>query len=129
MKEEDLEAIADVLDKEILFRKTKDVAGMLSLFTEDAVFIPPNEDPIKGRKALKRVFENWFSTFEDMELKTLIVDVTGMGDVAAVWYAIVLRTKRKGQEATETRGRGIVIFKRTRDGWKMHWDIWNPPSN
>jgi ketosteroid isomerase-like protein len=66
--------------------------------------------------------------YEDMELKTTIVDVTGMGDVAAVWYAIVLRVQRKGQEATESRGRGIVTFKRTPEGWKMHWDIWNHPS-
>ncbi len=57
ISEENLKAIADVLVKEIEFRKMKDVAGMLSLYTEDAVFIPPNEDPLKGREAFKRLFE------------------------------------------------------------------------
>ena len=128
MIETDLKAIAEVLEKEIIFRRTKNVEGLLSLFTEDAVFIPPNEDPLKGKAALKRLFEKWFSTYEEMELKTRIVDVTGMGDAAAVWYEIVLRVKLAGEESIERRSRGIVVFKKTLEGWKMHWDIWNPPA-
>ena len=128
MIKEDREAIADVLEKEMLYRKSQDVEGMLSLFTEDAVFIPPNEDPLKGKPSLRRVFEKWFSTYEDMVLKTKIVDIVGMGDAAAVWYEIVLKLKEKGKEVTEYRGRGVVVFKKTGEGWKMHWDIWNSPA-
>jgi uncharacterized protein (TIGR02246 family) len=128
MIKEDREAIADVLEKEILYRKTQDVEGLLALFTEDAVFIPPNEDPLKGKASLRRVFEKLFSTYEDMVLKTKIVDIVGMGDAAAVWYEIVLKLKERGNEATEHRGRGVVVFKKTGEGWKMHWDIWNTPA-
>jgi len=125
---EDREAITKVLEDEIRYRKTQDVEGMLSLFTEDAVFIPPNEDPLKGKASLRQVFEKWFSTYEDMVLRTKIVDIVGMGDAAAVWYEIVLGLKEKGKEVAEYRGRGVVVFKKTGEGWKMHWDIWNSPA-
>lgn len=125
--EEDLRAIDDFLKKEGDLLRRKDINGIPALYTEDAIFLPPNEDIIQGREAIKNSREQLFSVFDELELKATALEVVGMSDAVALRYTYVFKGQRKGQKATERKGRGVALFKRTPEGLELKWDIWNNP--
>jgi len=127
VSEEDLRAVDDFLAKESELLWKKDVNGLLALYAEDTVLLPPDMDAVQGREAIKRLYEHWFSVYGDIEQKATALDVVGMGDALAVRYTYIFKDQRKGQKATESRGRGVALFKRTSEGWKILWDVWNYP--
>lgn len=127
--DEDIKAVEDFLAKESEFLGKKDLDDLSALYTEDAVMLPPYSEAVQGREAIKRFREHQFSVFDRMEQKAEALEVVGMGDVVAIRYTYTFRGQQKGQAATESRGRGVALFKRTFEGMKLHWDVWNnPPS-
>ena len=66
--------------------------------------------------------------FEDAVLTGRELSVNG--DIA---YEIGNYTEKfhpKGKESIEVKGKYLVIYKNTADGWKIHREIWNilPPQ-
>jgi len=54
--EADVEAINSLRDEFIAFDNASDAAGLASLYTNDAVLMPPNEAAVTGNQAI----ESWF---------------------------------------------------------------------
>jgi len=129
VSDDDIRAIEVFLAKESEFLKKKDLDGISALYMEDAVLLPPYSDTIQGREAVKRFREHQFSVFDNIEQKAEALEVVGIGGVVAIRYTYVFSGQQKGQAAIESRGRGVALFKRTSEGMKLYWDIWNnPPS-
>jgi len=103
---------------------------MAALYTENAVLLPPNSEIIRGRQGIK---EFWDASIQ-MGVKDCVlttVELSGSGDIVNEMGKYALKIQPKGQEPVEDKGKYVVVWKLTADGWKLHWDIWNsnmPPQ-
>lgn len=102
-----------------------DAAGLAALYTEDAVLLPPNSEKIQGRKGVE---EFWGGAMTQLGLKDAIlttVELFGTGDTLTEVGNYTLKIQPAGQEPVEDKGKYVVIWKQTAEGWKLHRDIWN----
>ncbi len=98
-----------------------DAVGMANLYTEDAQFLPPNSDFVRGRQAIQNMFQALFDMgIEEIELHT--GEVEQNGDTAWEVSTATLRGER-GQVLDEAKY--IIIWKREGGEWKLHRDIFN----
>ena len=101
-----------------------DAAKVASLYTVDAVLMPPNEAAAKGRKSIQA----WFQKQVDGgagNLKLSPFESRIAGDLAfeAGTYSIAIKPKT-GQPITDT-GKYIVVFKKEGADWKISHDVFN----
>lgn len=93
-------------------------------YTEDAVFMPPNQPAVEGRTAIQA----WMKAFPPMSgFRLTVLEVDGYGDVAyergryALTFAAAGRTP-----AVSDHGKFLAIRRRQADGrWLMVADIFN----
>ena len=124
--EADVEAINSLRDEFIALDNAGDAAGLASLYTNDAVLMPPNQAAVTGNQAI----ESWYQTTYDqftIELTLAPDEVEVVGDWAfdRGTYMIAL-TPKAGGEPTEDRGKYIMILRKQVDGsWKIARDMWS----
>ena len=113
--------LSEILVKAAL---AKDWATHADLYTDDAVVIPPNEPPVKGRAAIRA----WLEKFPPItEFKFDNVKVEGRDDLAYVvgTYAFTLAPPGAPGPVKAT-GRYVEIRRRQPDGkWLIAVDIFN----
>ena len=130
--EADVEAINSLRDEFIALDNASDAAGLASLYTNDAVLMPPNEAAVTGNQAIESWFQTTFDQFTT-EFTVASEELEVVGDWAFDWgvYMTAL-TPKAGGEPTEDRGKYIVILRKQVDGsWRIVQDIWNsnnPPQ-
>jgi uncharacterized protein (TIGR02246 family) len=102
-----------------------DVTGLATLYTEDAHLMPANSPAIVGREGIK---EFWGSTAQALGVTDAVlttVELVGEGDTVTEYGNYTLKIQPEGQEAGEDKGNYVVLWKKTPEGWKIHWDIFN----
>ncbi|MCW3992020.1 MAG: DUF4440 domain-containing protein [Candidatus Bathyarchaeota archaeon] len=102
-----------------------DAAALAALYTEDACLMPANFEMIRGREAVK---EFWGGAISGLGLKDAIlttIELIGVGDTVTELGEYRLKIQPEGQEPVEDKGKYVVVWKQTDEGWKLHWDIWN----
>jgi ketosteroid isomerase-like protein len=62
--------------------RAKDVARLISMVTEDAIFLPPGFPPIRGRQAVEAMYNSFFPQFSAVEQTVSIEEVEVAGDWA-----------------------------------------------
>ena len=124
--EADVEAINSLRDEFIGLDNASDAAGLASLYTNDAVLMPPNEAAVTGNQAIESWFQTTFDQFTT-EFTVASEELEVVGDWAFDWGAYMTAlTPRAGGEPTEDRGKYIVILRKQVDGsWRIAHDIWN----
>ncbi len=101
--------------------RTGDEERFVRLYTDDAILLLPGREPLEGIVGVKTFFAP-FKTRGVREITLTTIEVEGFGDTA--W-------ERGASEMTGAdggllgRGKYIVIWKRTSDGWKLHRDMVN----
>ena len=106
--------------------KAGDLDSWVSLFTEDAVQMPPNMPALVGKDAIRDFFQSFFEQ-KDFEGGGLIEEVVVCGDWAFVrgTYAFTITTKAGGEPIRDS-GKWVAFNKRQPDGsWKYHRMIYN----
>ena len=101
-----------------------DAAALASLYTEKAYLLPPNSPMVKGRQDI----EGFWGVIFGAGLKEAVlttVELDGEGDTVTELGEYKLKIQPEGQEAVEDKGKYIVQWKKTPDGWRLHWDIFN----
>jgi uncharacterized protein (TIGR02246 family) len=97
-----------------------EVDAVAELMTEDAVFLTPGHEPMRGRAAfvagLKKVLE---AVRIDSTAKVLQIDAAG--DLASAWVELsVTMIPRDGGASQTRRGHAMSVYRRDGDGrWRL----------
>jgi ketosteroid isomerase-like protein len=105
----------------------KDSDMLVSLYTTNAIIMPPDSEIIESGKAtLKVFFDKLFELCVDnMSYERVTLEVCQ--DVAYEVGKFTLYCNSNGQN-TATRGKHLLIWKCINGAWKIHIDIWNENS-
>jgi len=96
-----------------------DAATLANLYADDAMLLPPDHEPIKGRDAIRAFWRQ--GTDEGLEVTNLAVEVNGnLGYLVGQYHLPAT------DEEPADSGKYVMCLKRQRDGsWKLTADIWN----
>lgn len=102
-----------------------DAAAVGSLYTKDALLMPPNFEIIRGREGTQKFWDGAIKMgVKDAILKT--VELNEKGDTVEEVGNYTLKIQPEGQNPFEDRGKYVVLWKQDTDGkWRLHRDIWN----
>jgi len=122
----DIEAINRLNDEYVAAENAGDVDGIMMLYTDDAVLMPPNQPALIGKGAIRSHVQALFDMFSLEEvLSPEEVVVTGDWAFVRATYTITV-TPRAGGEQTQDNGKGIAIYKKGPDGsWKYARLVYN----
>jgi len=97
----------------------KDVDRILSLYTDNSVFMPPNKPLLRGRVALKGFYEGLLQG-GSTDLKLTPEDVAGHGPLAyeSGSYSMM-------NAGTHDRGKFLFVFRNMGGNWKIEYTIWS----
>ncbi len=113
------EAIEATIDRYVAASNEGDAEGLTALYAEDAVLLPPDHEPILGRRAIGEFWQQGTDT--GLEVSTLRLEVDG--DVA---YLVGRYRLPPTEEEEADSGQYVMCLKRQTDGaWKLTADIWN----
>ena len=91
--------------------------------TQDIVVLDPRvAGPLRGRTA----WREWADTMDvsDVEGTFNVEDVSGSGDVAYLVWTFDASWAEDG-EKMEAQGKGLSLFRREADGWRLSHSAWN----
>lgn len=95
------------------------------IYTEDAVFMPPNAPAIRGREALLAANVADFKG-PKRTLSITSVQISKHGDIAYEIGSWAIKIEPEGAETIHDNGDFLVIWKRQKSGdWLIHVDIIN----
>ena len=100
--------------------KRGDSTAMAAHYASDAIVMPPNSEPVKG----KDIVNLWGGALRMgvKDLKLDIKDISGGGDL----YAETGNYEMFGAENKSLdKGKYVVVWKKDNGNWKMYRDIWN----
>jgi uncharacterized protein (TIGR02246 family) len=96
-----------------------DTEALESLYADDAVLLPPDHEPIRGRRAIGEFWRQ--GTDEGLEVSTLKVEVEG-----DLGYLVGRYRLPATDDEPADSGKYVMCLRRERDGsWKLTADIWN----
>ena len=105
--------------------RSGDATALASLYTEDAMLLPPNSPMIKGREGVEAFWAGGFQ-MGIKEIVLTIVEVIAMGDMVCEIGESEVTIQPEGMDAIKDRGKYLAIVKKAVDGtWKVYIDIWN----
>jgi ketosteroid isomerase-like protein len=116
-----IRAIITQFDKDMLARKIPD---LVSVYTEDAILMPPHAPMVRGRAAIRQFLEDFPKV---TEFKQKPVEIEGEGDLAYPWGTFEMAVLPAGAAApVRDRGKVLGIFHRQPDGsWLASRVCWN----
>jgi uncharacterized protein (TIGR02246 family) len=102
----------------------QDASMNASVYAEDAVVFPPDAAVVQGKKAIE---EFWGGVMASgaKEGRLTTVELVGDGECVHERGTGVLKVHPAGEAPSEQHLKYVVVWKRTAEGWKNLWDIWN----
>lgn len=108
--------------KFIEFFNNGDFSGIASLYSADAIAMPPGSSMVRGRAAIEVMWKSMAEQVGDPKLTT--VDVKALGPLAAREIG-TFALKTKGSTPQEVTGKYVVVWEKVGNDWKLATDIWN----
>ena len=97
---------------------------ILQFYADDATFLAPGGDMIRGKQALRESLESWSSVKIDFVREK--VEIKILGECA---YELVNQTAKfqlENQEPQQMLQKYVHVWKKQNDGsWKILIDMWN----
>lgn len=97
----------------------KNDGSILTRYTEDACLLPPNSPAVCGYENITRFFKDG----PKVNSKFTILTIYGDGKEYVTEESQYQLTDLSGNKLDE--GKILVIWKKTKDGWKMHRDMFS----
>ena len=117
-----IKAVADQYTKATLAGDAKAVGA---LYTEDAVEMPPNQPPVKGRVAIQQFYEKQFAAGKIANFALDHMETRALGDTGYDVGTYRQNVTPTGGAAFDDTGKYTVILKRTGGAWKVAYAIYN----
>ena len=123
---EDIEALKTAAAEWDVAWNSQDLEKLLSLYTEDAVRMPPNEAADVGKEAISAYVQRSFGEFTSQG-GSVVDDVRVSGDLAYVrGTGDYTNTPKTGGEPIQDLGKWVIVYQRQPDdSWKVICEIWN----
>jgi ketosteroid isomerase-like protein len=104
----------------------KDTAAIKTFYTKDAIYLPQDRPPGKGRDAVAKMWATGEFALEGMRLERTPtrIEVARSGDVANEVGTWTLSAKRKGIPL-EGRGNYVTNWRKEGADWKVSAYMWN----
>jgi len=113
-------AIEKLMTELVAALNKKDGPAFSAFYLDDAVMMPPDEPPVRGRAAIRAHYEReWKAGFLPMTLHT--VESVISGTTAFNVSTVTLGAGGGGSMSAKA----VLIFKRSGNGWKIAYDIFN----
>jgi uncharacterized protein (TIGR02246 family) len=113
------QAIETAVHRYVAASNQGDARALADLYAEDAMLLPPDHEPVRGREAIGAYWSQ--GTDEGLEVTTLAVEVNG-----DLGYLVGRYNLPATEEEPADSGKYVMCLKRQRDGaWKLTADIWN----
>jgi len=126
---QDREGIAVLQKNEIAASMAFDVSPLLDQWTDDAVLLPPRHEPIAGKAALRRFFQEkkeQYANYNMLAYEEQWNEVMVIGEYAYQWGTISFRIKPPTGSEIGGTVHAVRILKREEDGyWRVARAIWN----
>jgi uncharacterized protein (TIGR02246 family) len=111
--------ISALLDRQADLMRTKDLDGLMSLYSPDVVYfdtVPPLQ--YAGTAALRERFLRWFDGWEgSFEMEIQGVQILTGGDLAVAYRFSRARGTLRGGQKAESWVRATSCFRRSARGW------------
>ncbi len=122
----DQAALGNVAEQYSAACGTGDAVALTALFTDDAVWMPPNQPAKVGKEVIEEQYRALFDQLTcELELNQEEIAVAGDWAFDRTTYTVTLSPKTEG-EPVKDRGKYINIYRRQPDGsWKIATHIWN----
>jgi uncharacterized protein (TIGR02246 family) len=116
----DRQAIEALMQRWLAAVQRKDIASLLDMITDDAVFLPPGLPPVRGKREVEALYGRFFPQFSRVEQTASMEELIVAGDWAFSWgfESFVLQAQAGGPEI-RMQGKGMSVLQRQPDGsWK-----------
>lgn len=124
---QDVAALTACADRDASLIMSSDWETAASGYAADAVRMPPNAPPIRGREAICQSFDVMppISAFEFR-----MIDLQGDGEIAYMQAAWSITVEPHGiAEPVTDSGKILIVFRKQPDGsWLRVADAWNSDS-
>ncbi|MCM8854132.1 MAG: DUF4440 domain-containing protein [Candidatus Thiodiazotropha sp.] len=97
-----------------------DVTKIAECYTDNGMLLPTGFDFVKGKQDIK---EFWQSAI-DMGIKHIKIDILEVEQHDDTAIEMSNYTLSDSDKQVIDAGKGIVIWKKMGNSWKMHRDIW-----
>jgi uncharacterized protein (TIGR02246 family) len=112
-------AVEATVDRYVAASNKGDAEALAALYADDAVLLPPDHEPIRGREAIGEFWRQGTDT--GLEVSTLRLEVDGK-----VAYLIGRYHLPATDQEEADSGQYVLCLKQQPDGaWKLTADIWN----
>ena len=99
----------------------KDYAGIASLYTDNAMVLPPDGPIVTGKAAIE---EFWRSAANALGLTNAVLKTRDLGVSGDTAYEVGEADLTAGEK--QLRVKYVVVWMKGGDGnWRLHRDIWN----
>ncbi|HYC33722.1 MAG TPA: SgcJ/EcaC family oxidoreductase [Gemmatimonadales bacterium] len=113
------EAIEAAVSRYVAASNQGDAEALTELYTDDAVLLPPDHAPVRGRAAIAEFWRQ--GTDSGLAVTTLRVEVDG-----SIGYLVGQYNLPETPSEPADSGKYVMCLRRQRDGtWKLSADIWN----
>ncbi len=115
----DDEEIRKLVDDWMLASKEGDIDKVLSLMTDDVIFMTPGNEPF-GKEAFRKASEE----MKDMKIdgKSNIKEIKVLGDWAYIRNFIEIKMSSPENETVNRKGYTLTILKKENGKWKLFRD-------
>lgn len=122
---DDERAIRDLFASWAEASAAKSVERLLTFITDDAVFLAPGQEPIRGKAAFEHLYRRVLSLYE-FEQNWVFEEIQIHGDWAYCWGRdSVVMTPVNGGTPVRARGMGLSVLRKGKAGWLVACGINN----
>ena len=102
----------------------KQIDRILSIYTENSVFMPPNMPIIRGRDALKNFYTDLLNQGAS-DLKLDVSEIAGHGPIAYQTGPYELDYKLASGMSRHDRGKYLFVLRNMNGTWRLQYTMWN----
>jgi uncharacterized protein (TIGR02246 family) len=103
----------------------RDPAAMATLYTEDAVLMPPNDLPVQGSEAIQAWFEQALPRLGAIRLGPTATRVGGDLAVQVGTFQMTPSSSVPDSTGGERAGKYVLVLTRAGRQWAIWADLWN----